>query len=33
MKAHVSLFKEEALRVLEDAEVATAPITDYALDV
>ena len=32
MKAYVSLFKVEALRVLEDAEVATAPITDDALE-
>ena len=30
VKAYVSLFKLEALRVLEDAEVATAPITDDA---
>ena len=32
VKAYVSLFKVEALRVLEDAEVATAPITDDALN-
>ena len=32
MKAYVSLFKAEALRVLEDAEVATAQITDDALE-
>ena len=29
----ISLFKAEALRVLENAEVATAPITDDALNV
>ena len=32
VKAYVSLFKIEALRVLEDAEVATAQITDDALE-
>ena len=32
VKAYVSLFKEEALRVLEDAELASSPITDSALE-
>ena len=32
VKAYVSLFKVEALRVLEDAELASAPITDDALE-
>ena len=32
VKAYVSLFKVEALRVLENAEVATAQITDDALE-
>ena len=32
VKAYVSLFKIEALRVLENAEVATAQITDDALE-
>ena len=32
VKAYVSLFKVESLRVLEDAEVATAAITDDALE-
>ena len=32
MKAYVSLCKAEALRVLENAEVATAQITDEALE-
>ena len=32
VKANASLFKVEALRVLEDAEVAAAPITDDALE-
>ena len=31
VKAYVSLFKVEALRVLEDAELASSPITDSAL--
>ena len=31
-KAYVSLFKVEALRVLENAEVATIPSTDDALE-
>ena len=32
VKAYVSLFKVEALRVLEDAELASSPITDSALE-
>ena len=32
VKAYVSLFKVEALRVLEDAELARSPITDDALE-
>ena len=32
VQAYVSLFKVEALRVLEDAELASAPITDDALE-
>ena len=32
VKAYVSLFKVEALRVLENAEVATIPSTDDALE-
>ena len=32
VKAYVSLFKVEALRVLEDAEIASSPITDDALE-
>ena len=32
VKAYVSLFKVEALRVLEDAELASSPITDDALE-
>ena len=32
VEAYVSLFRVEALRVLENAEVATAPITDDALE-
>ena len=32
VKVYVSLFKVEALRVLEDAEVAAAPITDDTLE-
>ena len=32
VKAYVSLFKVEALRVLEDAELASSPITDGALE-
>ena len=32
MKAYVSLFKVEALRVLEDVELARSPVTEDALE-